>query len=80
MSRVFTRTEIEVRSFESAVDQALNINRVQASAGVGDIVQGANVTMAGTLEGRLIGPGDVTISASGGGGGGSGNSYFPGGW
>lgn len=79
MARVVTRTEISERAFESATDQALNVSKINSSVGSGDIIQGANVSMTGTLDGRLVGPGDVTISASGGGGG-SGNSYFPGGW
>jgi hypothetical protein len=42
----------------------------------GSLIAGANVTLSGTLENRLVGSGDVTISASSGGGGGS--SYIPG--
>lgn len=34
----------------------------------GDLIQGSNVTLTGTLTDRLIGSGDVTIAASGGGG------------
>lgn len=45
----------------------------------GNIVAGTNVTIGGTLSGRLVGAGDITINASGGGGGG-GYGYFPGGW
>lgn len=34
----------------------------------GDLIQGSNVTLTGTLTDRLIGTGDVTIAATGGGG------------
>lgn len=34
----------------------------------GDIIQGANVTLTGDLEGRLVGAGDITIASTGGGG------------
>lgn len=34
----------------------------------GNIVQGSGVSLSGTLTGRLVGSGDVTITASGGGG------------
>lgn len=33
----------------------------------GNLIQGTNVTLTGTLTGRLVGAGDVTVSASGGG-------------
>lgn len=36
----------------------------------GSLIQGANVTLTGTLANRLVGTGDVTIAASGGGSGG----------
>lgn len=36
----------------------------------GNLIQGTNVTLTGTLTNRLVGTGDVTISATGGGGGG----------
>lgn len=35
----------------------------------GDLIQGANVTLTGTLTGRLVGSGNVTIAATAGGGG-----------
>jgi len=35
----------------------------------GNLVAGSNVTLSGTLTGRLVGSGNVTISATGGGGG-----------
>lgn len=39
----------------------------------GSLVQGSNVTLSGTLANRLVGSGDITISANGGGGG----DYIP---
>lgn len=42
----------------------------------GSLIQGSNVTLTGTLTNRLVGTGDITISASGGGGGGSGDFTF----
>jgi hypothetical protein len=42
----------------------------------GSLIQGSGVTLSGTLGGRLVGAGDITINAAGGGG----NTYFPGGW
>lgn len=36
----------------------------------GDIIAGTNVTLSGTLTGRLVGSGNITINASGGSGGG----------
>lgn len=39
----------------------------ESSFSKGNIVQGSNVTLTGTLTNRLVGSGDVTIAASGGG-------------
>jgi hypothetical protein len=44
----------------------------------GSLVQGTNVTLSGTLTNRLVGSGDITISATGGGGGGQVDSVVAG--
>jgi hypothetical protein len=44
----------------------------------GNLIQGTNVTLSGTLTNRLVGSGDVTINASGGGSGGQVDSVVAG--
>lgn len=47
-------------------------NKVKATASgaaTGDLIAGDGVTLTGTLAGRLVGSGNVTIAATGGGGG-----------
>lgn len=51
-----------VGGLQSALDGKEN------SFAKGNLIQGTNVTLSGTLTNRLVGSGDVTISATGGGG------------
>lgn len=55
------------RAAEMPAGDTLDLSVVQK----GSLIQGSNVTLSGTLTDRLLGTGDVTISASGGGGGGN---------
>ena len=48
------------------------ISAVTGGGSTGNLVAGTNVTLTGTLSGRLLGAGNVTINATGGGGGGTG--------
>jgi hypothetical protein len=64
------------KPISSATQTALDAKENTFSKG--NLIQGTNVTLSGTLTNRLVGSGDITISASGGGGGGQVDSVVAG--
>lgn len=58
-------------NFTDGVTSAIQtqLDGKEAAFSKGDLVQGSGVTLTGTLTGRLVGSGNVTIAASGGGSG-----------
>ena len=71
----------QVNAVTNVNGQTGNVTITYASVGAeqafskGSLIAGSNVSLSGTLTNRLVGSGDVTISATGGGGGGGTVTY-----
>ena len=71
----------QVNAVNNVNGQTGNVTLTHTSVGAeqafskGSLIAGSNVSLSGTLTNRLVGSGDVTISATGGGGGGGTVTY-----